>query len=97
MEILSIGGSRYFLLLKDDFSSYRDVIFIKSKSGVKTNLAKCITLAERETGNKLKVLRTDSGLECMNHKVRELLENRVFVINVLLFTLLSKMEEPRKR
>lgn len=34
MEEASHGGSRYFLLLKDDFSHYRHVYFLKQKSEV---------------------------------------------------------------
>jgi len=35
METDSIGGSKYFLLIKDDYSHYRIVYFIKHKSEVK--------------------------------------------------------------
>lgn len=34
MEKDSIGGSRYFLLLKDDYSHYHHVYFLKAKSEV---------------------------------------------------------------
>lgn len=34
MEIASVGGARYFLLLKDDLSNYRVVYFLKHKSEV---------------------------------------------------------------
>lgn len=34
MEISSIGGSRYFVLFKDDYSNYRKVFFMKNKSEV---------------------------------------------------------------
>lgn len=34
METKSRGGSRYFLLIKDDFSNYRQVYFLKAKSEV---------------------------------------------------------------
>ena len=53
MEEDSLGGARYFLLFKDDFSSYRHVYFMRHKSEVKQNIEKYITLVERETGYKL--------------------------------------------
>lgn len=31
MEVCSIGGSKYFLLFKDDFSGYKFVYFLKNK------------------------------------------------------------------
>lgn len=76
MENTSLGGSRYFLLFKDDFSSYRYVYFLKQKSEVKTCIEKYINLAERETGHKMKVLRTDNGLEFINKEIKESLEQK---------------------
>lgn len=76
MEQESLGGSRYFLLLKDDYTNYRYVYFLKNKSEVKKKLENFITLAERETGYKVKALRSDNGLEFLNKEIKELLENR---------------------
>lgn len=76
METTSLGGSRYFLLLKDDFSSFRCVYFLKQKSEVKTCIKKFINLAERETGFKMKILRTDNGLEFINKDVKEMLDGK---------------------
>lgn len=76
METTSFGGSRYFLLLKDDFSSYRHVYFMQKKSEVKRNIEKFISMAERQTGYKIKILRTDNGLEFCNKGVTEILEDR---------------------
>jgi len=69
METTYLGGARYFLLLKDDCSNYRYVFFIKHKSEVKHKIAIFIKMAVTETGNKIKVLRTDNGLEFMNQDV----------------------------
>lgn len=76
METESLGGARYFLLLKDDYSSYRHVYFMKNKSEVRKNIEKFILKAENETDNKLKVLRTDNGLEFTNREVQEMLDKR---------------------
>lgn len=76
MENMSLGGSRYFLLFKDDLSAYRCVYFLNQKSQVKNCIEKFINLAERQTGQKMMILRTDNGLEFINKEVKEILENR---------------------
>lgn len=70
METTSLGGARYFLLLKDDFTNYRVVYFLKQKSDVKNYKNVHQT---RQTNCKLKILRTDNGLEFCNDSVRELI------------------------
>lgn len=72
----SLGGARFFLLLKDDFSSYRHVFFLKHKSEVRSNIEKFISLAERETNQKIKVLRTDNGTEFCNDYLKNVLERK---------------------
>lgn len=79
MEQVSLGGARYFLLLKVDYSAYKSAFFIKNKSDVKECIEKFIARAERETGCKLKVLRTDNGLEFVNSELKIMLENRGIV------------------
>lgn len=37
-EVESLGQSKYFLLLKDDYSNYRVVYFLKNKSEAKRKL-----------------------------------------------------------
>ncbi|KAK9723457.1 hypothetical protein QE152_g19243 [Popillia japonica] len=44
---------------------------MKQKSEVKKNLEKYINLSERETGHKMKTLRTDNGLEFLNADIKE--------------------------
>lgn len=73
METMSLRGAKYFLLLKDDYSN-RYVYFISHKSKVKQKIANFIRMAETETGNKVKILRTDNGLEFINQDVQKLLE-----------------------
>lgn len=71
MEKTSIGNSRYFLLFKDDYSKYRKVYFLKNKSEVLEFFRKYRTSLETETGEKLRTLRTDNGLEFINWKLKE--------------------------
>lgn len=46
MEVKSIGGSLYFLLLRDDYSSYRFAYFLKSKYETKTKIEEFINMFE---------------------------------------------------
>jgi hypothetical protein len=76
MEENSIGNSRYFLLLKDDYSHYRSVYFLKNKSEAKSKIKAFLELAASVTGNRIQILRTDQGLEEVNKEVTKFLEDR---------------------
>ncbi len=72
MEIDSIGGKRYFVVFKDDYSKYRTVYFLKEKSEVFDKMK--LFLAEVKTlGHTVKQMQTDNGTEYCNSNVRELL------------------------
>ncbi|GBO06160.1 Retrovirus-related Pol polyprotein from transposon TNT 1-94 [Araneus ventricosus] len=59
----SLGGSKYFLSIIDDFSRKVDVFTLKSKSEVFSIFKECLSRVQRELGRKLKSVRTDNGLE----------------------------------
>lgn len=75
MEENSIGGSRYFLLLKDDHSNYRTVYFMKRKSETVGKIKHFLKFTKSTTGNTVRTLRTDNGLEFVNSGVKSLLED----------------------
>lgn len=62
----SLGGSRYYLLLKDDFSHYRFVYFLREKSEVAEKVKSFINFVGTQTSYKIKVLRMDGGGEFVN-------------------------------
>lgn len=72
MQEDSIGGSRYFLLLKDDYSHMRTVFFIKHKSEVKEYLQSFLKRCEKILPHGVQTLRTGNGLEFVNRDVKEL-------------------------
>jgi transposase InsO family protein len=72
METRSIGGSRYYLLLKDDYSHFRVVYFIENKAQTTRCIENFIKKAEKQCPNGVRTLRTDNGLEFVNHEMREL-------------------------
>ncbi|GBM44103.1 Retrovirus-related Pol polyprotein from transposon TNT 1-94 [Araneus ventricosus] len=59
----SLGGSKYFLSIIDDFSRKIDVFTLKSKSEVFSIFKEYLSRIQRELGRKLKSVRTDNGLE----------------------------------
>lgn len=66
METKSLGGSRYFLTFIDDFSRKVFIYFLKTKDQGLTTFEDFKAYAEKQTGFKLKVLRTDNGTEYVN-------------------------------
>ncbi|KAL0842477.1 hypothetical protein ABMA28_014571 [Loxostege sticticalis] len=76
MEEQSVGGSKYFLLLKDDYSNYRVVYFVKRKDEVKGCIKDFLNKSENITGNKVQILRSDNGLEFVNREMKEMLRKR---------------------
>lgn len=75
MEHISIGNSRYFLLLKDDYSHFRRVFFIHSKVQVTECLKEFLSETKRVLNKEVKCLRTDNGLEFVNSKIKEVLKH----------------------
>lgn len=76
MEETSIGGSRYFLLWKDDYSNYRTIYFMSHKSETEEKIRHFFKLTETTTGSKIQTLRTDNGREFVNTIVKKLLEEK---------------------
>ena len=59
----SLGGARYFATFIDDHSRKTWVYVLKTKDQVLNVFKRFVALVERETGQKLKCLRTDNGGE----------------------------------
>lgn len=76
MEEPSVGGSRYFVVLKDDYSNFRSVYFVKTKDRIKYIIEDFINKAENTTGNKVMTFRSDNGLEFVNRYVKEMFTRR---------------------
>ena len=71
INIPSLGGAQYFIVCKDDASSFRHVAFLKMKSEANQCLQKLITWLETQTGNKVKKVRSDNALELTNQAMGE--------------------------
>jgi transposase InsO family protein len=66
MKTPSMGGARYFLTFIDDFSRKVWVFMLKCKSDVFERFKVWKALVENESGQKVKVLRSDNGGEYMS-------------------------------
>ena len=63
IQVDSMGGNKYFVTFIDDFSRKLWTYLIKKKSEVIEVFSKFKSMVERQSGRKLKVLRTDGGGE----------------------------------
>lgn len=76
---MSLGGSKYFLLAKDEYSRYRIVKFISSKDLIKDEVMKIISKAEYETKNNVLRIVSDNGTEFCNQNLKKFLDDRGMV------------------
>ncbi len=72
MEEKSIGESRYFLLLKDDFSNFRTIYFLTHKSETAEKIREFIKKA-KTLNNPVCTFRSDNGTEFVNLEMKALL------------------------
>lgn len=75
MHEVSFGGSKYFVLFKDDFSNYRTVYFIKQKSEVAKLIEKYVRNVKSSTSCSVVAIRTDNGSEYINNNVKMFIES----------------------
>lgn len=75
MEEVSVGGSRFMLVLKDDYTKFRRVFFLKAKSEV-PNCIETFLNEAKTAGHTVKQILCDSGTEFINHSVKKILNDR---------------------
>lgn len=74
MPTKSLGGSEYFLLIKDDATGFLRAYFLKHKNEAADCVKLYIKFIETQTGNKVKCIRTDNGTEFICQPLTEYLE-----------------------
>ncbi|GFQ71153.1 retrovirus-related Pol polyprotein from transposon TNT 1-94 [Trichonephila clavata] len=73
MQQQSLGGAKYYVCFKDDFTKYRRVFFMQSKNEVSKCLETFLNEA-KNTGHMIKEVLSDGGGEVINPTVKSLLE-----------------------
>lgn len=72
----SLGGSKYFLTLIDDFTRFSKIYFLKTKSQTAPTIQLFITEIERQYDTKVKRLRSDNGGEYVTQELKEFLQSQ---------------------
>ena len=78
-EVPSLGGSRYFVALIDEFSNWVTIYFMKQKSEVVGHFLQFEKFAERQTGHKIQVLRSDRGGEYLSEGLQSYFKHQGIV------------------
>lgn len=76
MPVKSLGESKYYVLCKDSYSSYRFVFFINNKSDIPSGIKKIIHQAKLDTGNDVLKIVSDQGSEFINSELSSFLNDR---------------------
>jgi transposase InsO family protein len=71
---ISIGGSKYCLVIVDDYSRFTWVFFLQEKSQTQESLKRFLRRAQNEFGLRIKKIRSDNGTEFKNSQIEGFLE-----------------------
>lgn len=75
----TVAGSKYFLLLKDEFSNFRFIYLMKSREEAYNHLRNCVARIEADTGNKVLCIVSDCGSEFTSRRTQAYLEEQGIV------------------
>ena len=76
MDVPSLGGSRYFVTFIDEHSNWVVVYLMKQKSEVVDRFLEFEKYAERQTGRKIRVIRSDRGGEYLSNSLSKYLKHQ---------------------
>jgi transposase InsO family protein len=74
IDYISIGGSKYCLVIVDDYSRFTWVFFLQEKSQTQETLNRFLRRAQNEFGLRIKKIRSDNGTEFKNSQIEGFLE-----------------------
>lgn len=72
----SIGGAKYFILATEEYSDYKLIAFVASKSETPNAVKRIITKTELESKRPVKLIHTDNGSEYLNQELYSWLTKR---------------------
>lgn len=76
MQNESIGGSRFYVIFKDDASSFTSIYFIRHKADVFEKFKEYQALITNKFSRPIKAIRMDNGKEYINHSMKSFLTSR---------------------
>jgi hypothetical protein len=88
---ISIGGSKYCLVIVDDYSRFTWVFFLQEKSHTQETLKGFLRRAQNEFGLRIKKIRTTTGRSSRTLKLKASLRRRASSMSSLLPTRHNKM------
>jgi transposase InsO family protein len=71
---ISIDGSKYCLVIVDDYSRFTWVFFLQEKSQTQDTLKGFLRQPQNEFGLRIKKIRSDNGTEFKNSQIKGFLE-----------------------
>jgi transposase InsO family protein len=74
---ISIDGSKYCLVIMEDYSGFTWVFDLQEKSQTQETLKKFLRWAQNEFGLRIKKIRSDNGIEFKNSQIEGILEEEV--------------------
>jgi transposase InsO family protein len=72
---ISIGGSKYCLVIVDDYSRFTLVFFLQEKSQTQETLKGFLRRAQNQFGLRIKKIRSDNGMEFKNSQIEGFLKD----------------------
>jgi transposase InsO family protein len=72
---ISIGGSKFYLVIVDDYSRFTWVFFLQEKSQTQETLKRFLRWAQNEFGLRIKKIRSDNGTKFKNSQIEGFLED----------------------
>lgn len=79
IDVPSLGGNKYFATFYDDFSKFSQVVCCAHKSDVPEIVMEVLTQWETQTGQPVRVIRSDHGGEYENRKLQQWCQSKGIV------------------
>lgn len=74
MKTESLGGAKYFVTFIDDCSRYTETVMLRRRSDVLQAFENYKQMAEKQTRQRIKKLRTDNGTEYLSNNFKKFLQ-----------------------
>ena len=71
MSTQSVGGAKFFVTFKDDYSGFRHAYFMRHKSDVYECFKRYEQMIRNQFNSPMKRLRADNGKEYINKEMKE--------------------------